>query len=136
VVATVRQPHPPWSGGSLATWHQPAQRPREIAGLAMNCHAWSPSKMPGAAVVSPSFPTNLRVVGIVPTRVVVNAGRAVTLDTMHAVGRNRKEDIVVTGILRRPAISPDGNAVDVEAASVDVDTNPPVAAACAHGLHN
>src|SRR5512132_287381 len=32
--ATVKQPHPPWSGGSLAIWLQPAQRPREIAGLA------------------------------------------------------------------------------------------------------
>src|SRR5215216_4390368 len=31
--ATVKQPHPPWSGGSLAIWLQPAQRPREIAGL-------------------------------------------------------------------------------------------------------
>jgi hypothetical protein len=44
VVATVRQPHPPWSGGSLATWHQPAQRPREIAGLD------APSQPPPSAV--------------------------------------------------------------------------------------
>lgn len=43
---------------------------------------------------------------------------------------------MVTGILRCPAISPDMNSVDVQATSIDVDTNPPVAATCAHGLHN
>src|SRR5215216_5895114 len=42
--ATVKQPHPPWSGGSLAIWLQPAQRPREIAGLVR-----SPRPMPGAS---------------------------------------------------------------------------------------
>ena len=30
---TVKQSHPPWSGGSPATWRQSAQRPREISRL-------------------------------------------------------------------------------------------------------
>src|SRR6266536_2666596 len=30
---TFKQSHPPWSGGSPATWHQQAQRPREISRL-------------------------------------------------------------------------------------------------------
>jgi hypothetical protein len=75
-----------------------------------------------------TLPTDLRVVGIIPTRVVGEAGRWISLTAIHTVGRNRKEDIMVTGILRRPANSIDENFVDVQAISVDVDTNPSVAA--------
>ena len=61
MVATIRQPHPPWSGGSLATCHQPAQHPYEIPRLDSLARAFknywdsSSGRRKGARVGFPRF---------------------------------------------------------------------------------
>jgi hypothetical protein len=112
--------------GFRVVWETLNPQPLNSA-LAMDCYAWSPAEDIAPTRVLPPFPTNLRVVGVVSTRIVGDAGSRVGLAAIHAVGCNRKEDVMVTGILRRPANFLDKDFVDVQAASVDVDTNPAVA---------